>query len=62
MPWKQNQVPSGYHGTHKNEMRDVIGRHLFHFLKCPIAHFRGEKTFQVKCPPIKPKKIEATLL
>jgi hypothetical protein len=39
------QVPSGYHGTpHKNEMGDVFGRHLFHFLKYPIPNSRGKKT------------------
>ncbi len=44
------QVLSGYHGTHKNEMGDVFGRQLFHFLKCPLANFRGKKHIRSKMP------------
>jgi hypothetical protein len=58
----KKQVPSGYHGTHKIEMGDVFGRHLFHFLTCPLANLKGKQIFVVKCPPIKPPKKEASLL
>jgi len=48
MTWKQNKYPPGIIGTPPPAPRgDVFGRH---------------STCELKCPPIKPQKNEASLL